>query len=167
MTALAGLGEHVPALRRYAWTLSRSAAEADDLVQDCLVRAVERIRAVRTDEGLRPWLFTIMHNLYVSQWRRKQVRARVIADATEADGTVAASQPATSEMRAVLRSLAELPKEQRSVLVLIAVEGFQYAEVAKMLDIPIGTVMSRLSRARHTLRELVEGKEQPMLRRVG
>lgn len=167
MTTVARLEEHIPSLRRYAWSLSRSGVEADDLVQDCLMRAIERIRTLRTEDGLRPWLFAIMHNLHVNTWRRHRTRAHVIVEGLDADGAVAASQTATAEMRAVLRSLADLSEEQRSVLVLIAVEGFQYAEVAKILDIPLGTVMSRLSRARDRLRELVEGTERPASRRAG
>jgi RNA polymerase sigma-70 factor (ECF subfamily) len=159
MTALARLEGHVPALRRYARTLLHDAVEADDLVQDCLVRAVERIQTLRTIEELRPWLFAIMYNLHVSRWRRRQVRASSICGDSEAGVAVTASQPATTEMRAVLRSLAELPQEQRNVLILVAVEGFKYAEVAKLLDIPVGTVMSRLSRARDRLREKVERGE--------
>jgi RNA polymerase sigma-70 factor, ECF subfamily len=166
MTTLSKLDEYIPALRLYAWAMLRNSGEADDLARDCLLRAVERIHAVRTDDELRRWLFTIMHNLCVNRWRRRPVRARVIAEDSRADHAVAASQPATAEMRAVLRSLAELPGDQRSVLVLVAVERFQYDEVAKMLDIPMGTVRSRLSHARDRSREVVEGMERPMLRRV-
>lgn len=166
MTTLAKLDEYIPALRRHAWTMLRNSGEADGLVEDCLLCAVERIHAVRTDDELRPWLFTIMHNLCVKRWRRRQVRARVIADESEADHAVAASQPATAEMRAVLRSLTELPGDERSVLVLVAVERFQYDEVAKMLGISMGTVRSRLSHARDRSREVVEGMGRPMLRRV-
>ena len=166
MTALARLQENIPALRRYAWTLLRDSAEADDLVQDCLLRAVERIDTVRTEDELRPWLFTIMHNLSVSRWRRRQIRRRVISDDPEADGSVAPSQFATAEMRALLLALDDLPEDQRNVLILVAIEGFQYGDVARMLGIPLGTVMSRLSRARDRLREVTEGKERPMLRRV-
>jgi RNA polymerase sigma-70 factor, ECF subfamily len=166
MTALSRLEENIPALRRYAWALSRDGSDVDDLVQDCLLRAIERIHIVRTEEELRPWLFTIMHNLYVNKWRRSRVRGHVMTDDPEADVAVPASQPASTEMREVLRGLRGIPDEQRIVLLLVTVEGFRYDEVAKMLGIPIGTVMSRLSRARDRLHDFVEGRERPALRRV-
>ena len=166
MSALRKLEETIPALRRYAWALLRNASDADDLVQDCLLRAIDRLDTLRTDAELRPWMFTIMHNLYVSRWRRKRLQAEVVTDDAEADLAMSPAQPASTEVRDVLRGLAMLPDDQRQVLLLVAVEGFQYDEVAKMLDVPIGTVMSRLSRARDRLRDFIEGKERPALRRV-
>jgi RNA polymerase sigma-70 factor, ECF subfamily len=166
MSLLQKLEETIPALRRYAWALLRNESDADDLVQDCVLRAIDRIDTFRTDGELRPWLFTIMHNLYVSRWRRNRRRAQVMADNAEADLAVSPSQPASIEVRDVLRGLETLPDDQRQVLLLIAVEGFQYDEVARMLDVPTGTVMSRLSRARDRLRDFIEGRERPALRRV-
>lgn len=166
MSVLSKLEENVPSLRRYAWTLLRNSSDADDLVQDCLLRALDRIGTLRTEGELRPWLFAIMHNLYVSRWRRMKTRAHITADAAEADLAVPAAQPASAEMRDALRGLAQLPEDQRQVILLVAVEGFQYGEVANMLGVPIGTVMSRLSRARDRLRDFVEGRERPVLRRV-
>ncbi len=166
MSGFAGLEENIPSLRRYAWTLLRNSSDADDLVQDCLVRALDRIDTVRANGDLRPWLFTIMHNLFVSRWRGGKIRAAVTADDAEADLAVSPAQPASVEMRDVLRGLDTLPRDHRQVILLVAVEGFQYDEVADMLGIPIGTVMSRLSRARDRLRDFVEGRERPLLRRV-
>jgi RNA polymerase sigma-70 factor, ECF subfamily len=166
MSALPKLEETIPALRRYAWALLRNASDADDLVQDCVLRAIERIDTFRTDAELRPWLFTIMHNLYVNRWRRKRLHAQVVADDAETDLAVAPAQSASMEIRDVLRGLDTLPDDQRQVLLLVAVEGFQYDEVARMLDVPTGTVMSRLSRARDRLRDFIEGRERPALRRV-
>jgi RNA polymerase sigma-70 factor, ECF subfamily len=160
------LEETIPALRRYAWALLRNESDADDLVQDCALRAIDRIHTFRTDRELRPWLFTIMHNLYVSSWRRKRRQAEVVTDDAEADLAVSPSQTANMEVRDVLRGLDALPEDLRQILLLIAVEGFQYDEVARMLDIPIGTVMSRLSRGRDRLRDFIEGRERPALRRV-
>jgi RNA polymerase sigma-70 factor (ECF subfamily) len=130
------------------------------------LRAIDHIDTFRTDGELRSWLFTIMHNLYVSSWRRKRRHAQVVADDAEADLAVSPSQPASMEIRDVLRGLETLPDDQRQVLLLTAVEGFQYDEVARMLDVPTGTVMSRLSRARDRLRDFIEGRERPALRRV-
>jgi RNA polymerase sigma-70 factor, ECF subfamily len=166
MSLLQKLEETIPALRRYAWALLRNESDADDLVQDCLLRAIDRIDTFRTNGELRPWLFTIMHNLYVSRWRRKRRQGEIVTDDAEADLAVSPPQPASMEVRDVLRGLDALPDDQRQVLLLIAVEGFQYDEVARMLDVPTGTVMSRLSRARDRLRDFIEGRERPALRRV-
>ncbi len=166
MSLLQKLEETIPALRRYAWAMLRNESDADDLVQDCLLRAIDRIDTFRTDGELRPWLFTIMHNLYVSRWRRNRRHAQVMADDAEADLAVSPSQPASMEVRDVLRGLDTLPDDQRQVLLLAAVEGFNYDEVARMLGVPTGTVMSRLSRARDRLRDFIEGRERPALRRV-
>jgi RNA polymerase sigma-70 factor (ECF subfamily) len=161
-----GIEENIPSLRRYAWSLLRNKSDADDLVQDCLVRALDRMDSLCGDGDLRAWLFTIMHNVFASRWRRVRNRARLLTDYAETEAIIAAPQHASAEMRDVLRGLDMLPDEQREVILLVAVEGFQYDEVASMLGIPIGTVMSRLSRARDRLSKFVQGHERPMLRRV-
>jgi RNA polymerase sigma-70 factor, ECF subfamily len=166
MSALAPLEENIPSLRRYGWSLLRNASDADDLVQDCLVRALDEFGSLRSERQLRPWLFAIMHNLYVNRWRRTKVRAESAAESPEADVAVPPPQQASSEMRDIMRGLDTLPPDQGQVILLVAVEGFEYAEVAAMLGVPIGTVMSRLSRARDRLRDFVEGRPQPVLRRV-
>jgi RNA polymerase sigma-70 factor (ECF subfamily) len=166
MSALATLEENIPSLRRYAWSLLRNAADADDLVQDCLVRALDKLGGLRSEGQLRPWLFAIMHNLYVNRWRRTKARAESTSEDAGADVPVPPAQQASSEMRDIMRGLETLAPDQRQVILLVAVEGFEYAEVAAMLGVPIGTVMSRLSRARDRLRDFVEGRPQPVLRRV-
>jgi RNA polymerase sigma-70 factor (ECF subfamily) len=166
MSNLSELEANIPALRRYAWALVRNWSDADDLVQDCLVRALGRSDVQISPGNMRPWLFTIMHNLYVSRWRRMKVRSEVMVEDADADLAVPASQPAHAEMRDALRGLAMLPEEQRQVLLLTTVERLEYSEVADILGIPVGTVMSRLSRARDRLRDFMEGRERPMLRRV-
>jgi RNA polymerase sigma-70 factor, ECF subfamily len=166
MSVLSKLEENIPSLRRYAWTLLRNSSDADDLVQECLLKALDRIDTLRAASDLRSWLFTIMHNLYVNRWRRMKLRARLAADNAEAELAVGPSQQASAEIQDVLRGLSTLTEEQRQIVLLVAVEGFQYGEVAAMLGIPVGTVMSRLSRARDRLREFVEGRERPLLRRV-
>lgn len=163
---LSKLEETIPSLRRYAWALVRQSSDADDLVQDCLVRALDRLETVRSETELRPWLFAIMHNLYVSRWRHRQIRPETAAEDADTEPAVPAAQTASTELQLALRGLAVLPEEQRQIIVLVAVEGFQYGEVARVLGIPIGTVMSRLSRARDNLRHYMEGREQPRLRRV-
>lgn len=163
---ISGIEENIPSLRRYAWSLLRNHSDADDLVQDCLVRALDHTDSLRSDSDLRAWLFTIMHNIFANRWRRMRNRARLLTEHTETETTIAAPQHASAEMRDVLRGLDTLPEEQREVILLVAVEGFRYDEVASMLGIPIGTVMSRLSRARDRLSQFVQGQERPMLRRV-
>lgn len=156
----------IPALRRYAWSLLRNTAEADDLVQDCLMRALDHMESRHQDGDLRAWLFGIMHNLSVSRWRRLRTRARTMVDDPDGKLSAAAAQPCTEYMPDVLRGLDLLTDEHRQVLLLVAVEGLEYADVARMLGVPIGTVMSRLSRARDRLRDHLEGRECPQLRSV-
>lgn len=162
------LEQNIPSLRRYAWSLLRNSSDADDLVQDCLVRAIDRIDTLRSDSDLHAWLFTIMHNIFASRWRRMRNQARLLAEQSEAEPGVAATQQTSVEMQDVMRGLDTLPEDQRQIILLVAVEGFQYDEVARMLDIPIGTVMSRLSRARDRLGRYMQGQphERPTLRRV-
>ncbi len=161
----------IPALRRYARALMRDRASADDLVQDCLERAVSRWYQ-RRDGDLRAWLFTILHNLAVNQFRKSASRGRhVPIDETNEDSFgEAASQEQKLMYQDVLAKLARLPEDQREVLLLVAVEDLSYAEAAKVLGIPVGTVMSRLSRARDRLQQEIEGTAAPSnvvsLRRV-
>ena len=152
----------IPALRRYARALVRDRASADDLVQDCLERAVSRWHQ-RRDGDLRAWLFTILHNLAVNQFRRTASRGRhVPIDETNEDSFgEAASQEQKLVYQDALAKLARLPADQRAVLLLVAVEDLSYAEAAKVLDIPLGTVMSRLSRARERLQQEIEGRAAP------
>jgi RNA polymerase sigma factor (sigma-70 family) len=148
----------IPALRRYARALVRNRATADDLVQDCLERAVRRWHQHRDGE-VRAWLFAILHNLAVDQFRKVALRGRHVAiDATnENDFSEAAAQEHRLICQDVMNKLARLPEEQRAVLLLVAVEDLSYADAAKVLDIPVGTVMSRLSRARERLQQEIEG----------
>ncbi|MBN8929042.1 MAG: RNA polymerase subunit sigma [Rhodospirillales bacterium 69-11] len=157
----------LPALRRYAIALLRNRDDADDLVHDCVVRALDKLHTRRDDADVRAWLFTIMHNLFVSQLRRKRVRpvAEPLEERHEDAHAAEAGQDGPLRWRDLMRALAQLPEEQRSVLLLVSVEDLSYAETATVLDVPIGTVMSRLSRARERLRQLTDG-ERPPLRRV-
>ena len=153
-----GIEACIPALRRYGRTLLRDAQEVDDLVHDCLVRALERLETRRSSGDLRAWLFAIMHNLFVSRTRRARVRGsqRSIESVPEDALSAGGGQESRIQMRDLLRALDAMPLEQRSVLVLVSVEDLSYAEVAQVLDIPIGTVMSRLSRARERLADAMD-----------
>ena len=163
----------IPALRRYARSLLRDRAAADDLLQDCLERAITRWHQRRADGDARTWLFTILHNLAISRLRQVARRgAHVGLD--DADESVTARPPSQEDglrHREVLRALETLPEDQRAVLLLVSVEDLSYVEAARVLDIPVGTVMSRLSRAREKLSRTLASDvsmpaERPILRRV-
>ncbi len=143
----------IPSLRRYARSLLRDQSAADDLVQDCLERVISRWHQRRTDGNTRTWVFTILHNLAIN--RLKQAARRgvhvTVEDVDEAAFATAPAQEDRLHHRAIVDALSLLPEDQRSVLLLVSVEDLSYAETASVLDIPIGTVMSRLSRARHRL----------------
>lgn len=164
---------HVPALRRYAWSLARDREAADDLVQDCLERAISRWHLRRHDGNLRAWLFTILRNLFLSAARQNSRRGPHLPLDELVDGpTVAGGQEDQVHMRDLMAGLNALPEEQRSVLLLVSVEDLSYEETAKVLGVPVGTVMSRLSRARDRLRAYMESgpvssvRQAPDLRRV-
>ena len=151
----------IPRLRRYARVLTGDATRADDLVQETLARGWEKRRLWAAGTDLRAWLFTIMHNVFVNQ-RAVNMRdaQNVSLDGDGESGAawqlpVRAPQQAHVELAEVLREVTRLPREQREVLVLAAVEEMRYEEIAAVLSIPVGTVMSRLSRAREKLRRAV------------
>ncbi len=146
----------IPRLRRYARALTRDITTADDLVQDCLTRALGKLHLWQQGTDLRAWLFTILHNQYVNQVRRAvREGAAVGLSETEPLLTCAPHQGKRLELRDLDRALAKLPEEQRSVILLVGLEGMRYEEVAEVLDVPIGTVRSRLSRGRDALRRLM------------
>jgi RNA polymerase sigma-70 factor (ECF subfamily) len=160
--------EYVPHLRRYARALIRNRELADDLVQDTLERALRYAGLFAIGTDLRAWLFTIMHNVFVGQVRKRSALAlHVPVD----DESLLESEFATQdenlrrlELRDVSDALQQLPAGQREVVLLVGLEDMSYADVALALDIPVGTVMSRLSRGRQRLRELMDGakpKELP------
>jgi RNA polymerase sigma-70 factor (ECF subfamily) len=158
--------EHIPRLRRYARALTGERTQADDLVQECLARAWEKRSLWQLGTDLRAWLFTIMHNLFVNDLRRRKSRPELLALDDEAlDAPRRATQEDGLGLRDLQAALDRLPMEQREVLLLVGLEEMSYAEVAKTLGIPLGTVMSRLSRARERLRVQLHGAG-PALRRV-
>ncbi|MEQ9642657.1 MAG: RNA polymerase sigma factor [Alphaproteobacteria bacterium] len=167
MTERALIVEHIPSLRRYARALVGARGEADDLVQECLERALSRWHLFSPDRPLRPWLFSIMHNQFISGRRREARRGTGVP---LPDDDMRLSVPAAQESRAAMHELAdalgELSVEQREVVLLVGLEGLSYADVAEVLDIPLGTVMSRLSRGRERLRALTQDGAGPRLRRV-
>lgn len=163
MSRHAAILAEIPRLRRYARALTGRTDGADDLVQDTLERALEKWRFWRLGSELRPWLFAIMHNLYVDGLRR-DTRVEYRAEDDLPLPAQRGEQTDRLELRDLDRALAQLPVEQREVLLMVALEEFSYAEVARALDIPQGTVMSRLSRARSRLKAVLAGEAVPHLR---
>ena len=148
--------DHIPALRRYARSLTGDPWAADDLVQDTLERACSKWRLWAAGSDLRAWLFTVMHNLFVNQLRRSVQQDRGTAiDVEELVHELIAPDADMGAVMDLQRCLLRLPPEQRVVLLLVSEEGMSYAEVAKITGVPQGTVMSRLSRARTRLHELL------------
>jgi RNA polymerase sigma-70 factor (ECF subfamily) len=147
----------IPRLRRYARALTRDAARADDLVQSCLVRAIAKQHLWEPGTDLRAWLFTILHNQNVNEVRRSVREGVAVAVEDVAPVLMAAPRAgARLQLRDLERAIRVLPEEQRQVILLVGLEGMRYEEVAAVLDIPIGTVRSRLSRGREMLRRLMD-----------
>ncbi|MFH1873441.1 MAG: sigma-70 family RNA polymerase sigma factor [Pseudomonadota bacterium] len=155
----------IPRLRRYARALTGRVDAADDLVQETLQRALEKWRLWQRSRDLRPWLFSIMHNLHVDG-RRRDSRIDFCADEDLPLAVQRDSQQDALELRDLERALTLLPPEQREVLLLVGLEELSYAEVARALNIPQGTVMSRLSRARQRLTAILAGEAAPILKVV-
>ncbi len=157
---------NLPHLRRFALALTRDGDKADDLVHDTVERALSRWYLRKPGLALRPWLFAILRNLNISG-HRKQGRMRVDDDVEIDTISSGASGPEDRlELKQVLGLLANLPEELRAAILLVSVEGFAYADAARIMDIPVGTLMSRLSRGRKKLRILVETPPEQRLRRV-
>jgi RNA polymerase sigma-70 factor (ECF subfamily) len=151
----------IPRLRRYARVLTGETSRADDLVQETLARAWEKRRLWAAGTDLRAWLFTIMHNVFVNQRATARRDSQSVSLDDDDNGVarelaVRPNQQLRVELAEIARELARLPPEQREVLMLAAVEELRYEEIATVLAIPIGTVMSRLSRARDKLRRALD-----------
>ncbi len=168
------LVEQLPGLRRYARVLTGDAWAADDLVQDTLERACTKWQLWVPGTDLRAWLFTLMHNLYLNQRRAAKVALNSMS-IDDLETELQAPPGGGADPLDLRRCLQRLPAEQRAVLLLVTVEDVSYQEAARILAIPLGTVMSRLSRARSRLRELMEGRppvarpattQAPALRRM-
>jgi RNA polymerase sigma-70 factor, ECF subfamily len=157
MPDISGLLEpEIPRLRRYARALTHDAARADDLVQSCLVRALTKQHLWQDGSDLRAWLFTILHNLHVNEVRRSaRDGAAIQVEEVAAALPVKESASDSLRLRDLHRALGQLPEEQRQIILLAGLEGMRYEQIAQILDIPIGTVRSRLSRGREALRALM------------
>lgn len=146
------LTRHVASLRRYAHALTGSAQDADDLVQDCLTRALTKISLLGNVKNLRAYLFRMQHNVYMDKLRAAPKANIVEIGVVEHLLSSQPSQDKREELRDLETAVARLPRDQREVLLMVGLEGLSYNETAEALTIPVGTVMSRLSRARETLR---------------
>ena len=157
----------VPALRRYARALTRNADRADDLVQDCLERAIRKRNLFSPTGPLQAWLFRILINLWRNDLRFERRRGdHVPIDSLISEPSVAPAQPGRIALAEMSRAIDRLPDDQREALLLVVLEGLSYHDAASVLGIPAGTLMSRLGRARAALRTLTGTGEEPRLRSV-
>jgi RNA polymerase sigma factor (sigma-70 family) len=151
--------EQIPRLRRYARALTRNPDRADDLLQDTLVRALDKQHLWQPGTNLRAWLFTLMHNQNINAIRRNEpLKSSVDIDDTAIALTAVSDTQAASKLAELDRALGQLPQNQRAVILLIGLEGMSYEEAAAVLQIAIGTIRSRLSRGREALRRLMDGE---------
>lgn len=153
------VAEHIPNLRRYARVLVRDSVHAEDLVQDCLERAISREHLWRQGTNLRAWLFTILHNLYINQYLRNGAVANAVPLLDEhASASCPPRQYHSVKLQDLARAFENLPEQEQQVVLMIGLEGMQYDDAATALGVPMGTVKSRLSRARRRLRRLLDGE---------
>ena len=164
MRARPDLIEHLPRLRRYARALTGDVMRADDLVQDTLERALVKLDLWQPGTDLRAWLFTLMHNLFLNQIRAHRPPDSALDDAL--DIPVSGGQMEALGARDIHAALARLPHPQREVMLLVGLEQFSYDEAAQVLGVPLGTVMSRLSRARERMRQMLAGEPVVQLKVV-
>ena len=169
MTKKQAITQELPHLMRYARALKRDATAADDLVQDCVGRALAKLHLFQAGTNMRAWLFTILHNIHRQDLRTasRRIQTSVMDEVVENQHGTAATQGNSLMIRDLDQAMGYLPAEQKEVLLLIGLEDMSYKEVSEVLDIPVGTVMSRLSRGREKLKRLMEGEElAPVLRSV-
>ena len=158
----------LPRLERFAYALTGSLDQGDDLVQESCARALERKEQWQTGTRLDSWMFRIVRNIWIDNRRANKVRGEpvdidTVYDLSGVDGRTVTDARMTLET--VGRAMEELPEEQRLVIALVCIDGLAYREAAEVVDAPIGTVMSRLARARVALNDMVEGRPQPKSRR--
>lgn len=150
---------YIPQLRRYAQGLTQDPEAADDLVQDALLRAMDKRHLWKAGGNMRAWLYRILHNTFVNNQRRARVRRTESVDDHEAQMGTAARQHDGVVLRSLETALHRLPPAHREVVMLVGVEGLSYEEAAGIIGCPVGTIRSRLSRARETLKQHLDGSE--------
>ena len=146
----------LPRLRRFARALARDVHDADDLVQLALERALGRAGQARADAPLSSWMFGILRNAWIDELRARGRRARLFAPAEDAEQVGDDSRSAAAELLSVQEALARLPEEQRTAVALVLIEGLSYKEAAHVMQVPIGTLTSRLARGREALQKMLE-----------
>lgn len=160
----------LPQLRSYARSLTRRVDVADDLVQDCVHKAFEKMHMWQPGSNMRAWLFTIMHNIHADQVRRQVNGPQFVSSEDHKHAAMQQKSSLNPELASTLdeldHALSLLSPGHREVIHLVCMEEMRYAEVAEVLDVPVGTVMSRLSRAREQLRSIMYDNKHPNLRRV-
>jgi RNA polymerase sigma-70 factor, ECF subfamily len=158
----------LPFLRRFARGLCGDASLADDLVQDCVERALVKSHLYDPARPLRAWLYAVLRNIYVSNWRRnaKHSHAKELDDLQGFEGAVLPEQESNFSVALITDALDTLPVQQREVLILISLEEMSYQQASEIIGVPIGTIMSRLSRARAHLQNILEERGTTVLRRV-
>lgn len=164
MRARPDLIEHLPRLRRYARALTGDVMRADDLVQDTLERALSKLDLWQPGTDLRAWMFTLMHNVFLNQIRAHRPADSALDEAL--DIPVSGGQMEALGARDIHAALARLPEPQREAMLLVGLEQFAYDEAARILGVPVGTVMSRLSRARERMRQMLAGEPVVQLKVV-
>jgi len=152
--------EQLPLLRRYALSLTGRLNDADDLVQATAEKAYRKFSLFQRNRNIRPWLFGLLHNLYIDKWRHEQLNS----NNEFADDDIQMCHPALQQD--LYKALQSLPEEQRSVILLVDLAGFRYREVASILHIPEGTVMSRLSRARASMQKQLSSYNSDNIRKL-
>ncbi len=162
------LTSHVKSMRRYAYVLCRDHHDADDLIQESLAKAIAGAHTFEEGRSLRVWLFGILHNTFISSKRQyaQRTRAAAFLGVMSDEAVVSPEQEHRVEARHTVRMLSRLSPDQQAALNLIALEGMSYDEAAEVLDIPVGTLMSRLARGRERLRRLLEDKPSSVLKIV-
>lgn len=158
----------LPYLRRFARSLAGDAALADDLVQDTAARAIEKQHLYDPSRPLRSWLYAILRNLFINNVRKRsqfQV-VKTVDELVDGEDAVAAEQEQGLSLKLITEAMARLPEQHREVIALVSLEEMSYRDVSEILGVPMGTVMSRLSRAREQLRIILASQGTPVLRRV-
>jgi len=157
----------LPRLRRFALGLTGSRDEADDLVQAACERALTRLHQWQPDTRLDSWMFRIIKTIWIDQWRSDKARGEHVDLDSVQPPTGSNGRHVTevqNTLEAVCRAMEQLPEDQRLVLILVSVDGLSYEEAAAVLETPVGTIMSRLARARRRLHELLETPSATLVR---
>ncbi|MFO1057376.1 MAG: sigma-70 family RNA polymerase sigma factor [Dongiaceae bacterium] len=154
------IAQEIPRLRRYARFLARNADQADDLVQECLTRAVSNIDRWQPGTNMNAWLLVILHNIFINEVKRRRPMLTSDGAIEQHGGGTSGGQEERIYLNNVQQAFDKLSTDHKEILLMIAVEGLQYEEAAAILNVPIGTVRSRISRARESLRELLAGRAE-------